>query len=55
MRYHQENYSNTLYFINRLLKLNPFDKQEKKSLLKEIKQTKILGEKEWLLAQLANG
>lgn len=52
MGYHRENYSNTLHFAQRILHLNPFDKTEKEKLIAEVKQTKVLGEKEWLLHQL---
>lgn len=52
--YHRENYTNTLLFSRRLMSINPFDKEEKKSLKNEIEKTKAVGEREWLLSRLNN-
>lgn len=51
--YHRENYMNTLRFTQRLLDSNPFDKAARAALRQEIEGTKVLAEKEWLLAQIA--
>ncbi|MEO1259895.1 MAG: hypothetical protein AAFZ15_13970 [Bacteroidota bacterium] len=50
--YHRENYLNTLQFARRLISLNPFDKNEKTALKKEIEMAAAVGEREWLLEQL---
>lgn len=50
--YHRENYLNTIRFTRKLLDLNPFDKNEKAVLKKEIQAAKGVGEKEWLLEQV---
>jgi hypothetical protein len=51
--YHRENYLNTIYLTRKLLEINPFDKKEKAALKKEIEETKGVGDKDWLLAQLS--
>lgn len=50
--YHRDNYLKTLQFAQRLLSLNPFDKNEKKALKKDIEEAKGLGEKDWFLGRL---
>ncbi|MCC6725883.1 MAG: hypothetical protein IT258_15350 [Saprospiraceae bacterium] len=47
--YHKENYLNTLYFTNKLLTINPLNKEQKEQLRQEILETKAVGEREWLL------
>lgn len=50
--YHRENYLNTIQFTRKLLETNPFDKEARSGLRKEIAAAKNLGEKEWLLGQV---
>lgn len=50
--YHKENYNNCVQFIQKLARLNPFDKQAKAKLRAEIEQVKILSVKDWLLEQI---
>lgn len=52
MGYHRENYLNTVYFTQKLLEANPFDKSVRVDLRREIEETKAVAEKEWLLEQL---
>ena len=51
--YHRENYLNTIYLTRKLLEINPFNKNEKAALRKEIEGIKGVGDKDWLLAQVA--
>ena len=50
--YHKENYSNNTRFIQKLVRVNPFDKRAKAKLQEEIETTKILTLRDWLLHQL---
>jgi len=50
--YHKENYLNIISITQKLLEINPYDKEDKKKLKDKIQQTKALGERDWLLAQL---
>lgn len=50
--YQREHYKNFIRFTKKLINLNPFDKKEKTELLQEIKNTKALAERSWLLEQL---
>lgn len=52
MGYHRENYMNTVYFTQKLLEANLFDKAVRTELQREIEDTKAVAEKEWLLEQL---
>ncbi|HRI58997.1 MAG TPA: hypothetical protein PK228_04725 [Saprospiraceae bacterium] len=52
MGYHRENYLNTVYFTQKLLETNLFDKNERAALRKEIEATKAVAEKEWLLKMM---
>ena len=54
MGYHRENYLNTVYFTQKLLETNLFDKNERAALRGEIEATKAVAEKEWLLAVMAD-
>ncbi|MDX1912725.1 MAG: hypothetical protein SFV22_14640 [Saprospiraceae bacterium] len=49
MGYHRENYLNLLYFVRKLLELNPLDKKARMAFREAVEQTKPLAEKEWLL------
>jgi hypothetical protein len=48
--YHRENYLNTIYFTQKLLETNPYDKELRTTLHAEIEAAKPVAEKEWLLA-----
>lgn len=49
MGYHQTNYLNLIYFVEKLLKINPFDKADRITLAEEVEQCEVLTEKEWIL------
>jgi hypothetical protein len=48
-RYQLENYLNTVYFTQKMLETNVFDKEARAALRREIEGTKAVAEKEWLL------
>lgn len=48
----KENYSNIIYFTQKLMKVNPFNVEAKKQLRERITNAPILTEREWLLKQL---
>jgi hypothetical protein len=50
--YHKENYKNIVYYMQKLLKLNPFDKKAKQQLHATISSVSPLTSKKWLLEQL---
>lgn len=50
--YHRDNYQNTLYFTQKLLDTNRFDKAARAALRAEIEATRALAEREWLLGQV---
>ena len=50
--YHRDNYKKVIYYTRQLMKVNPFDKEEKRALEKKIIGEQNLLEKEWLLTQL---
>jgi len=50
--YHKENYQKVIYYTQQLIKVNPFDKEEKIALKKRILEEENLLEKEWLLGRL---
>lgn len=52
--YHKENYNNITRYMQKLIRVNPFDKEAKQKLKEEIEQTKILTTRPWLLEQLKN-
>ncbi|MCB9289074.1 MAG: hypothetical protein H6560_17325 [Lewinellaceae bacterium] len=52
MGYHQQNYLNIIRYTQKLLTLNPMDKEAVKFLEKEIRKTEPLTEKEWLLGKV---
>lgn len=47
--YQRENYLNLVYFVRKMLEINPLDKKQKQQLRETIRQTRPLAEKEWLL------
>lgn len=50
--YHKANYQNIVKYTRKLLRLNPFDKEKRAILLKEIEETSPLTEQTWLLEQI---
>ena len=50
--YHKNNYKNVIRYTKRLVKCNPYDKDEKNILSKSVQSEEILSEKKWLLKQL---
>ncbi|MEM6321956.1 MAG: hypothetical protein AAF960_30130 [Bacteroidota bacterium] len=52
MGYHREKYVNFILYVQKLIRLNPFDKQAKGQLEKRVQQEAELMEKAWLLEQL---
>lgn len=49
MGYHRTNYYNLIRFTEKLLKLNPYDKDARFALKREIEQSEVLTERAWLL------
>lgn len=52
MGYHQSNYKNIIRFTRRLLRVAPYNEEQKQKLSAEISQTSPLTERKWLLQQL---
>jgi len=52
LNYHKEHYLNLVKFTRRLINLNQYDKDAVKKVETEIRGTKSLSEKRWLLTQL---
>lgn len=50
--YHKENYSNIIRYLQKLIRVNPFDKEAKAKLKMDILNAKILSTRSWLLEQL---
>lgn len=50
--YHKENYNNITKYMQKLIRVNPFDRQAKQKLKAEILETNILATKKWMLEQL---
>jgi len=50
--YHRENYINLVRFTQKLISYNFYDKEEQLSLLLQIKNTKMVAEKDWLIEQI---
>jgi hypothetical protein len=50
--YQRENYLNLVYFVRKLLEINPLVKKQKQQLREQIHQTRPLAEKEWLLLMI---
>ncbi len=51
--YHRTNYQNTLFYTQKLLEINRFDKTAVAALRAELENTGAVAEKDWLLAQLS--
>ncbi len=52
--YHKANYKNIIRLTKKMLKINPYNKNQKAKLLKEIEEANPLAERKWLLKQLKN-
>jgi hypothetical protein len=52
--YHKSIYSNLIRYTRRLVRVNPFDKEQRKKLQAEIEAANPLPERTWLLEQLEN-
>ena len=52
MGYHGENYLNLIYFVKKILKNNMHNKVFRNQLIEEVKATKAIAERDWLLSQL---
>lgn len=50
--YHKENYQRFIVYLNKIIQVNRFDKEEVLNLKNEIAETKIVAEKDWLWSQL---
>ncbi|HNM27251.1 MAG TPA: hypothetical protein PKL15_17530, partial [Saprospiraceae bacterium] len=50
--YHRTNYLNTVFFTQKLLELNRYDKNAVATLRREVEDTAAVAEKEWLLGML---
>jgi hypothetical protein len=52
--YHRENYLNLVIFSQKLLEINIFNKKERENLKIQIKEVKVIAERDWLLNCLNN-
>ena len=50
--YHKENYLNIIEYIKKLLDINIYDKTQINALIEDVKSTKVLTEKDWIIYQL---
>ncbi len=50
--YHKTNYSNIVKYTRKLIRLNPYDKEAKLKLAENIKNEKLLPDRDWLLRQV---
>lgn len=50
--YHKDNYLNIIKFMKRLLTISPYDKEKLKKLDEQIRATRVLTEKRWLIEKL---
>ncbi len=51
--YHRENYVNLIRFTQKLISYNFYDKKERKLLLNEVTETKMVAEKDWLIGRIS--
>ena len=51
--YHKTNYSNIVRYTRKLMRLNPYDHLAKSKLADNIRNEKLLPDRDWLLRQLA--
>ena len=52
LQHHKENYLNIISITQKLLEINPYDKEDRKKLKDKIEETKALGERDWLLEKI---
>ena len=52
MGYHKDNYKNIIQYTKKILKVAPYDKEQKQKLRQELETVNPLTERKWLLAQL---
>ncbi len=52
--YHKNNYAKIIKFTRKLIRLNPFDRKAKAALLDQIRQEKLIPDREWLLREVEN-
>ena len=52
LAYHRENYLNDIYFTRKMLKVNPFDRDGREALRRELETTPALTERGWLLERV---
>lgn len=52
LTYHRENYLNIIYFTRKLLEVNPFDKEARAALRREVEAAGTLTERGWLLERV---
>ncbi|MCE2789492.1 MAG: hypothetical protein LW630_06215 [Saprospiraceae bacterium] len=50
--YHKNNYAKIIKFTRKLIRLNPFDQKAKSALLEQIRQEKLIPDREWLLREV---
>jgi len=50
--YHKKSYSNLLKYINKLTRVNPYDRAEKKKLMSLVQTENTLAAKHWLIQQI---
>ena len=51
--YHRENYVNFIRFMQKLISYNFYNRAEKKLFLEEVKGTKMVAEKDWLMSRIS--
>ena len=52
--YHREHYRKMIYYTQKLMKVNPFDKEAKQKLRQRMETIGILQDRTWLLEKLDN-
>ncbi|MCB9296959.1 MAG: hypothetical protein H6559_28140 [Lewinellaceae bacterium] len=52
LTYHRENYLNVIYFTRKLLEMNPYDKEARAGLRREMEAAPTLTERAWLLERV---
>ena len=52
LSYHKTNYKNIISLTKKMLRVNPFEREQKEKLKTEIEATSPLTERRWLLEQL---
>lgn len=52
--YHKKNYLNIVFYTQKILNVNPYDKEAVNALRKQLEGEEVLTDKKWLLEQLEN-